>query len=163
MPITAACCASLPRSRTLTHYGLDNLLAQVWGERQSRCSREPLNLYVEGSSSRVDNIDPPAEERGTGGARPGQRDGFNYRGVKQKMGSALGPGDALYIPALWFHHVLSHDNDNDDGAGAGPGLGPGLGYRLGKSSGWRGWRGLGERVLEVSRSGRARHGRSVRQ
>ena len=51
------------------------------------------DLYVEGSSSRVANIDDWND------AFPRYR-----RTVAHRRGD---PGDVLYIPALWFHNVTS--------------------------------------------------------
>ena len=54
-------------------------------------------LYVEGSSSRVCDID-----------RWNDDDWPRYRAsVGYRLECELGPGDVLFIPALWFHNVTS--------------------------------------------------------
>jgi hypothetical protein len=94
-----------PGTALWTHYDThDNLLAQVAGRKTVTLWPPGAEsfLYVEGSSSRVDDIDPhpdPATSR----RFPKFAAVSNRRRV-----ATLGPGDALYIPALWFHHVLSH-------------------------------------------------------
>ena len=68
---------------------------------------EPF-LYVEGSSSRVDDIDPD-------GDAPARFPTFAAVSRERRV-VELGPGEALYIPALWFHHVLSHPPGTDGAA-----------------------------------------------
>ena len=68
---------------------------------------EPF-LYVEGSSSRVDDIDPD-------GDAPARFPTFAAVSRERRV-VELGPGEALYIPALWFHHVLSYPPGADGAA-----------------------------------------------
>ena len=97
-----------PGTALWTHYDThDNLLAQVRGGKTVTLwapDAEPF-LYVEGSSSRVDDIDAPDLKRFP-----------RFGEVSDKRWVApLGPGEALYIPALWFHHVLSHPESPESG------------------------------------------------
>ena len=78
---------------------MDNALAQCTGRKRvvlwpPECDAD---LYVEGSSSRVANIDDWNDD-----AFPRYR-----RTVAHRREAILEPGDTLYIPALWFHNVTS--------------------------------------------------------
>lgn len=90
-----------PGTALWTHYDThDNLLAQVRGGKTVTLwapDAEPF-LYVEGSSSRVDDIVVPDFKRFP----------LFSKVSDKRWVASLGPGEALYIPALWFHHVLSH-------------------------------------------------------
>ena len=83
-----------------THFDvMDNLLAQLTGSKRVVMwpPNEDENLYVEGSSSRVADIDAWNDD--------------DFPRFRKTMGSRLEcelqPGDVLYIPALWFHNVTS--------------------------------------------------------
>jgi diketogulonate reductase-like aldo/keto reductase len=83
-----------------THFDvMDNMLAQVTGRKRVVLwpPTEDENLYVEGSSSRVAYID-----RWNDAEFPLYR-----RSVHARTEAELGPGDVLFIPALWFHNVTS--------------------------------------------------------
>ena len=78
---------------------MDNALAQCTGRKRvvlwpPECDAD---LYVEGSSSRVANIDDWNDD-----AFPRYR-----RTVAHRREAMLEEGDVLYIPALWFHNVTS--------------------------------------------------------
>lgn len=127
-----------PGTALWTHYDThDNLLAQVAGRKTVTLwppGAEPF-LYVEGSSSRVDDIDIDIDadvdaDADTGidtSSGSGLRSATSRRFPKfaavsnRRRVATLGPGDALYIPALWFHHVLSHPSGGD-GVGDGGGM-----------------------------------------
>lgn len=84
-----------------THYDvMDNILLQVTGTKRvvlwPPC--EEGNLYVQGSSSEVVHVDSPADA---------QR--YPLYGAARRLEVSLGPGDALFIPALWFHNVRSNE------------------------------------------------------
>ena len=88
-----------------THYDThDNLLVQVIGSKTVTLFPPEADqfMYVEGSSSRVFNVrnEPSEEDRRT----------FTlFYAHAQSMGTtvSLQQGDALWIPAYWFHHVVS--------------------------------------------------------
>ena len=90
-----------------THYDThDNLLAQVVGAKTVTLfppDAEPY-MYAQGSSSRVENVtsDPSDEDYAK---FPLFYDHARASGVSV----TLRAGDALYIPAFWFHHVVSAD------------------------------------------------------
>ncbi|KAJ9447598.1 tRNA wybutosine-synthesizing protein 4 [Diplonema papillatum] len=89
-----------PSTELWTHYDtLPNLLCQVASSKTCTVwppAAEPF-LYVEGSSSRVDDIHDP--------------DLSLYPRFRQadamRLEVELEPGCALFIPPLWFHHTLS--------------------------------------------------------
>ena len=78
---------------------MDNCLAQLTGRKRVVMwpPDQDANLYVEGSSSRVANIDAwnDAEFPRFRAAIPARTE------------CELAPGDVLFIPALWFHNVTS--------------------------------------------------------
>jgi tRNA wybutosine-synthesizing protein 5 len=83
-----------------THFDvMDNLLAQVTGRKRVVMwpPGEDERLYVEGSSSRVADID-----------RFNDDEFPMFRASLQSRSECeLQPGDALFIPALWFHNTTS--------------------------------------------------------
>jgi hypothetical protein len=86
------------------HYDVcDNVLMQVMGTKRILLlppSAEPF-LYVQGSSSRVENLaDASAAELAAAWPRA-------LMGLNSALEGVLAPGEALYIPALWFHAVTS--------------------------------------------------------
>ncbi|XP_064598514.1 tRNA wybutosine-synthesizing protein 5-like [Liolophura sinensis] len=83
-----------------THYDvMDNLLVQVTGrKRVVLFSPEDVDkLYLKGDKSLVLDIDHPDEDK-----YPLFRQARRYE-------CRLSPGDILFIPALWFHSVVSLD------------------------------------------------------
>jgi tRNA wybutosine-synthesizing protein 5 len=110
-----------------THYDThDNLLAQVVGRKTVTLwppEAAPF-LYVQGSSSRVDYA---LEDRGGDGGSAGEAgSGFTFDAVRfpafrsalaSRRVVELGPGEALFVPALWFHHVAA-----DAREGSGPSI-----------------------------------------
>ena len=83
-----------------THYdAMDNMLIQLHGEKRILLFPPAVagDLYLEGSSSivrDVDNHDPLVFPR------------FS-RARQAALEVVLQPGDVLYIPALWSHHVTA--------------------------------------------------------
>ena len=83
-----------------THFDvMDNMLAQMTGRKRVVLwpPTEDEHLYVEGSSSRVGNIDSWNDAEFP----------LYRRSVPARTETELGPGDVLFIPALWFHNVTS--------------------------------------------------------
>ena len=83
-----------------THFDvMDNALAQLTGRKRVVMwpPTEDDNLYVDGSSSRVADIDAWNDVEFP----------LYRRSVHARRECELGPGDVLYIPALWFHNVTS--------------------------------------------------------
>jgi len=111
-----------------THYDThDNLLAQVVGRKTVTLwppEAAPF-LYVQGSSSRVDYA--LEEDRGVhGGSAVKAGSGCTFDAVRfpafrsalaSRRVVELGPGEALFVPALWFHHVAA-----DAREGSGPSI-----------------------------------------
>ncbi|KAG8348646.1 Leucine carboxyl methyltransferase Cupin like domain [Trypanosoma vivax] len=96
---------SAPPLQLWTHYDtLDNVLCQVVGRKRVVLfpPSEYQNLYVSGSSSAVLNIDAPDLE---------QFPRF-LEASYHAMEVILGPGDMLFIPSLWFHHVTTLDGEH---------------------------------------------------
>lgn len=91
-----------------THYDThDNLLVQIVGSKTVTLfppETDPY-MYVQGSSSRVENVT----------REPSEEDLRNFplfyaHASRSRSTVHLGPGDALFIPAFWFHHVVSSDD-----------------------------------------------------
>jgi tRNA wybutosine-synthesizing protein 4 len=83
-----------------THYDtMDNVLLQMVGVKRVVLfpPEQYGNLYMKGSSSRVTNIDVPDLAR-----FPRFADA-----LKHAMVVDLYPGDVLFIPANWFHHITA--------------------------------------------------------
>ena len=83
-----------------THFDvMDNALAQITGSKRVVLwpPSEDENLYVDGSSSRVADVDAWNDEE-----YPLYR-----KAVHARRECELSPGDVLFIPALWFHNVTS--------------------------------------------------------
>ena len=83
-----------------THFDvMDNLLAQVTGRKRVVLwpPEQDENLYVDGSSSRVECVDRWNDEEYP----------LFRRAVQHRTECELAPGEVLYIPALWFHNVTS--------------------------------------------------------
>jgi ribosomal protein L16 Arg81 hydroxylase len=91
-----------PDTQLWTHFDImDNALAQVVGRKRVVLwpPEEDENLYVEGSSSRVPDIDRWNDDEFP----------LFRRAVARRLECELGPGDVLFLPALWFHNVTSKD------------------------------------------------------
>jgi len=85
-----------------THYDvMHNMLIQVTGTKRVTLwpPSEDANLYTEGSSSRVPDIHAPDLARFPRFART----------HSSRVTGLLAPGDAVFIPPLWFHHVAMPD------------------------------------------------------
>ena len=85
-----------------THYDvMDNCLCQVTGSKRVALwpPRQAANLYCVASSSRVDCPDGPPEALAADWPRA-------LLAHQERVDAELQPGDVLFIPALWFHHVL---------------------------------------------------------
>jgi hypothetical protein len=83
-----------------THYDImDNILCQVVGMKRVVLypPSQYTNMYMDGSTSRVLDIDHPDLERFP-----------KFRTAQSKaIEVILHPGDVLFIPALWFHNVTA--------------------------------------------------------
>ena len=83
-----------------THFDvMDNVLAQITGRKRVVLwsPEQDENLYVAGSSSRIENVDKWNDETFP----------LFRRAVPHRIECELAQGEALYIPALWFHNVTS--------------------------------------------------------
>ena len=76
---------------------MDNLLIQVIGRKRVvlYSPREATNLYLNGDKSEVLDIDNPDLSR-----FPKFTEVIPYECLME-------PGDVLFIPAMWFHNVIS--------------------------------------------------------
>ncbi|GMH40346.1 hypothetical protein BSKO_08250 [Bryopsis sp. KO-2023] len=91
---------SSPGARLWTHFdAMDNVLMQITGSKRIRLwpPEEEPNLYIVGSSSSVIDVENPDLAK------------FPLFGNARYVDVNLNPGDSLFIPALWFHNVLSED------------------------------------------------------
>ncbi|CAI8011913.1 tRNA wybutosine-synthesizing protein 5 [Geodia barretti] len=89
-----------PHVQLWTHYDvMDNLLVQVTGRKRVVLfnPRDANNLYLTGDKSRVLDIDSPDLSL------------FPRFSRATRHECVLEPGDVLFIPALWFHNVVSVD------------------------------------------------------
>lgn len=89
-----------PDTALWTHYDvMDNALMQVTGTKVVTLwpPGEAAHLYVDGTSARVAEVDSPDSD-----AFP-----LLAEANKTRVRVTLRPGDVLFIPALWFHHVVS--------------------------------------------------------
>ncbi|KAK7506779.1 hypothetical protein BaRGS_00002254 [Batillaria attramentaria] len=83
-----------------THYDImDNMLIQVTGHKRVVLfsPQEAENLYLDGDKSSVLDIDNPDLSK------------YPRFAHAVRMEGRLEPGDILFIPALWFHNVISED------------------------------------------------------
>lgn len=86
---------SSPGISLWTHYDvMDNVLMQIVGSKEVVLWHpyEVKNLEIEGSSSRIVDLEDPRLRRT----------------MPRRL--VLEPGDALFIPALWFHRVRTMDD-----------------------------------------------------
>lgn len=89
---------SSPNAQLWTHYDImDNLLIQVTGQKRVVLfsPRDATKLYLNGDKSEVLDIDNPDLKK-----YPKFVDAVQYECFME-------PGDVLFIPALWFHNVIS--------------------------------------------------------
>ena len=76
---------------------MDNLLVQVVGTKRVVLfpPSDAACLYLEGDKSRVVDIDAPDLDR------------FPKFAHVRRYEATIGPGEVLFLPALWFHHVTA--------------------------------------------------------
>ena len=86
--------------RVWTHYDvMDNIYCQVLGHKRAVLwpPHQVDSMYLLGDKSRVADIEAP------------DPDTFPLFAAAERWEAELGPGDILFIPALWFHNTLAHD------------------------------------------------------
>lgn len=91
---------SSPGLQLWTHYDvMDNFLIQVTGKKRVTLfsPRDAQYLYLSGSKSEVLNIDSP------------DLDKYPLFPKARRYECSLEAGDVLFIPALWFHNVVSEE------------------------------------------------------
>lgn len=78
---------------------MDNILIQLTGKKRVTLfrPRDALNLYLNGDKSEVVDIDNPDLQK-----YPKFKNAVRYECI-------LHPGDALFIPAMWFHNIITLD------------------------------------------------------
>ncbi|XP_004628660.1 tRNA wybutosine-synthesizing protein 5 isoform X1 [Octodon degus] len=91
---------SSPGLQLWTHYDvMDNFLIQVTGKKHITLfsPRDAQYLYLSGSKSEVVNIDKPDLAK------------YPLFSKARRHECSLEAGDVLFIPALWFHNVISEE------------------------------------------------------
>ncbi|KAM4835914.1 tRNA wybutosine-synthesizing protein 5 isoform 2-T2 [Thomomys bottae] len=91
---------SSPGLQLWTHYDvMDNFLIQVTGKKRVVLfsPRDSQYLYLSGSKSKVMNIDNPDLAK------------YPLFSKARRYECSLEAGDVLFIPALWFHNVISEE------------------------------------------------------
>uniref|UniRef100_A0A0P6JHT5 tRNA wybutosine-synthesizing protein 5 n=1 Tax=Heterocephalus glaber TaxID=10181 RepID=A0A0P6JHT5_HETGA len=91
---------SSPGLQLWTHYDvMDNFLIQVTGTKRVTLfsPRDAQYLYLSGSKSEVLNIDSPDLTK------------YPLFSKARRHECSLEAGDVLFIPALWFHNVISEE------------------------------------------------------
>ncbi|KAM5280564.1 tRNA wybutosine-synthesizing protein 5 [Ctenodactylus gundi] len=91
---------SSPGLQLWTHYDvMDNFLIQVMGRKRVVLfsPRDAQYLYLSGSKSEVLNIDSPDLAK------------YPLFSKARRYECCLEAGDVLFIPALWFHNVISEE------------------------------------------------------
>ncbi|CAD7698797.1 unnamed protein product [Ostreobium quekettii] len=89
-----------PGVRLWTHFDvMDNFLVQIRGTKRVQLwsPDDEENLYVQGSSSEVMDVDDPDLAR------------YPLFAKACRWKCELQPGDVLFIPALWFHNVYTEE------------------------------------------------------
>jgi len=89
-----------PGMQLWTHYDvMDNILVQIRGKKRVVLfpPSDALKLYLKGDKSLVIDIDNPDLSE------------FPRFAEVTRYEALLEPGDVLFIPALWFHNVISID------------------------------------------------------
>ena len=78
---------------------MDNVLVQLVGRKRIILfsPKDALNLYLNGDKSEVLDMDSPNLQK-----FPKFQNAVKYECV-------LNPGDAIFIPAMWFHNVIALD------------------------------------------------------
>lgn len=86
-----------PLSPSLSLQVMDNLLLQITGQKKVVLfsPKDALNLYLAGDKSTILDIDNVNDCQ------------FPLFSKAVRYECYLGPGDILFIPALWFHNVVS--------------------------------------------------------
>lgn len=97
---------SFPMTLWMHYDTLDNVLCQIVGRKKVTLfpPSQYNNLYMVDSSSQVLSMSNPNLER------------FPrfIEASKHKMEVVLEPGDMIFIPALWFHHIETIESADDD-------------------------------------------------
>lgn len=97
---------SFPMTLWMHYDTLDNVLCQIVGRKKVTLfpPSQYNNLYMVDSSSHVLNMTTPNLER------------FPrfIEASKHKFEVILEPGDMVFIPALWFHHIETIQSDADE-------------------------------------------------
>ncbi|XP_035161129.1 tRNA wybutosine-synthesizing protein 5 isoform X2 [Callithrix jacchus] len=91
---------SSPGLQLWTHYDvMDNFLIQVTGKKRVVLfsPRDAQYLYLKGTKSEVLNIDNPDLAK------------YPLFSKARRYECSLEAGDVLFIPALWFHNVISEE------------------------------------------------------
>lgn len=91
---------SSPGLQLWTHYDvMDNFLIQVTGKKRVTLfsPRDAQYLYLSGSKSEVLNVDSPDLIK------------YPLFSKARRHECSLEAGDVLFIPALWFHNVISEE------------------------------------------------------
>ncbi|TKC45114.1 hypothetical protein EI555_005559, partial [Monodon monoceros] len=91
---------SSPGLQLWTHYDvMDNLLIQVTGKKRVVLfsPRDAQYLYLSGTKSEVLNVDNPDLAK------------YPLFSKARRYECSLKAGDVLFIPALWFHNVISEE------------------------------------------------------
>ncbi|XP_015424648.1 PREDICTED: tRNA wybutosine-synthesizing protein 5 isoform X1 [Myotis davidii] len=91
---------SSPGLQLWTHYDvMDNFLIQVTGKKRVVLfsPRDAQYLYLSGTKSEVLNIDDPDLAK------------YPLFSKARRYECSLNAGDVLFIPALWFHNVISEE------------------------------------------------------
>jgi tRNA wybutosine-synthesizing protein 5 len=101
---------SSPGTTLWMHYDThDNVLVQVVGRKRVALfppAADPY-MYAQGSSSRVEDIAYPPRAPDDYAKFPL----FYDKARESRVDFQLNAGDALFIPAFWYHHVYAEDSE----------------------------------------------------